>query len=41
MKYNVMLLVTRLNGKITDITPIEDMYINCQITLSSEFFSRI
>lgn len=39
MKYNVMLLVTRLNGKITDITPIEDMYINCQITLNSEFLT--
>ena len=39
MRYNLMLLVTRLNGKITDITPIEDMYINCQINLSSEFLT--
>ena len=36
MKFDIMFLVTRLNGKITDVAPINDMYTECQITLRSE-----
>lgn len=39
MKCDIMFLVTRLNGKITDVTAIDDMYTNCQITLCSEFLT--
>lgn len=39
MKYDIMFLITRLNGKITDVTAIDDMYTECQITLCSEFLT--
>lgn len=36
MKVNCSFLITRLNGEVCDVTPIEDMYTNCQISLKSE-----
>lgn len=36
MIYDVGFLVTRLNGKIKDVVPIQDFYTECQISLKSE-----
>ena len=36
MKYDVMFLVTRLNGKVVDVTPIEEIYTHCSIILEVE-----
>lgn len=36
MKYNVMFLVTRLNGKVTNVIPIEEVYTCCQVYMSSK-----
>lgn len=36
MKYDIMFLVTRLNGKVVDVTPIEENYTHCSIILEVE-----
>lgn len=36
MVYNIEFLVTRLNGEIINIIPIEDFYTECRISLKSE-----
>lgn len=36
MKKECMFLVTRLNGKAVDVTPIEDLYTNCTVILEAE-----
>jgi len=39
MIYNIEFLVTRLNGKIKDVIPIQDFYTECQISLESEYLT--
>lgn len=39
MKYDVMFLVTRLNGKVVDITPIDECYTHCSICLDREYLT--
>ena len=39
MIINCSFLITRLNGEICGVTPIEDMYTNCQISLKSEYLT--
>lgn len=39
MIINCSFLITRLDGEICDVTPIEDMYTNCQISLKSEYLT--
>ena len=39
MVYNIEFLVTRLNGKIIDVIPIQDFYTECQISLKSEYLT--
>ena len=39
MKYDVMFLVVRLNGKIESITPIEESYTDCQISLDDTYLT--
>lgn len=36
MKFDIMFLVTRLNGKVTDVIPIDEVYTFCQVCMSSE-----
>jgi hypothetical protein len=40
MTYDVEFLVTRLNGKIIDVIPIQDFYTECQISLKSEYLTN-
>ena len=39
MIINCSFLITRLDGEICDVTPIEDMYTECQISLKSEYLT--
>lgn len=39
MIYNIEFLITRLNGKIKDVIPIQDFYTDCQISLESEYLT--
>ncbi len=39
MIINCSFLITRLDGEICNVTPIEDMYTNCQISLKSEYLT--
>lgn len=36
MKFDIMFLVTRLNGKVTNVIPIEEAYTCCQVYMSSK-----
>lgn len=39
MKVNCLFLITRLNGKIVDVVPLQDIYTNCSINLESEYLT--
>lgn len=39
MTYDIEFLVTRLNGKIKDVIPIQNFYTECQISLESEYLT--
>lgn len=39
MKYDIMLLITRLNGKVVDVSPIGDIYTDCQIKLDAKYLT--
>ena len=39
MKYDVMFLVTRLNGEVINVTPIEENYTHCSICLEREYLT--
>ena len=39
MKINVSFFITRLNGKIVNVEPIQDMYTECQLNLKSEYLT--
>lgn len=39
MKKDCMFLVTRLNGEVVDVTPIEENYTHCGIVLESEYLT--
>ena len=36
MKKECMFLITRLNGKVVDVTPIEEIYTHCSVVLEAK-----
>lgn len=39
VKFDGMFLVSRLNGKVVDVSPISDVYTGCTICLESKYLS--
>lgn len=39
MKCDIMFLITRLNGKIVNVSPIDDIYTDCQIKLDAKYLT--
>ena len=37
MKYDIMFLVVRLDGKVSSVTAIDECYTDCQVNLNSEY----
>lgn len=38
-KFDIMFLITRLNGKIVDVSPIDNIYIDCPIKLDAKYLT--
>ena len=38
-KFDIMLLITRLNGKAIYVSPIDDIYTDCQIKLDAKYLT--